>query len=91
MWAAAALAFACSVATRRSHVLPEWYRMFTLCGSLVFVLGGLSIRMHGFFSPAGAMGWVALLVFAGWVLISSWLAMQKHAVAHPVHHAAMSH
>jgi hypothetical protein len=86
MWAAAAMAIACTFATHRSHVLPEWYRMFTLAGSVVFILGGLSIRMHGFFSPAGAMGWIALLVFAGWVFISSWLCMQKHAV----HSHAMS-
>ena len=91
MWAAAALAFACSLATHRSHVLPEWYRVATLCGSLVFVLGGLSIRMHGFFSPAGAMGWIAFLTLAGWVLVSSWLCMQKHAIAHAMPHAAMSH
>ena len=86
LWGAAALALACSIATHRSHVLPELYSVLTLCGSLVFVLGGLSIRMHGFFSPAGAMVWIALLTFAGWVFVSSWLCMQKHAV----HSHAMS-
>ena len=63
--------------------------MFTIAGSVVFILDGLSIRMHGFFSPAGAMGWIALLVFAGWVLISSWLCMQKHAV--PSHAMSPAH
>jgi hypothetical protein len=91
MWPAAAFALACTLATHRSHVLPEWYRLLTLCGCVVFVLGGLSIRMHGFFSPAGAMGWIAMLTFAGWILVSSWLCMQKHAVAHAVPHAALSH
>jgi hypothetical protein len=91
MWPAAALALACSIANHRSHLLPEWYRVATLCGCLVFIIGGLSVRMHGFFSPAGAMGWIAMLTFAGWVLVSSWLCMQRHAVAHAVPHAAMSH
>jgi hypothetical protein len=91
MWPAAALALACAIATHRSHVLPEWYRLLTACGCIVFVLGGLSIRMHGFFSPAGAMGWIAMLTFAGWIFVSSWLTMQRHEVAHAVPHAAMSH
>ena len=91
MWPAAALALACTLATHRSHVLPEWYRVLTLCGTVVFVLGGLSIRTHGFFSPAGAMGWIAMFTFAGWVFVSSWLCMQRHTVAHAVPHAAMSH
>ncbi len=90
MWAAAAMALACSLATHRTHVLPDWYRLLTLAGSVVFILGGLSIRMQGFFSPAGAMSWIALLTFAGWVFISSWLCMQKHAVAHAMS-PAMSH
>jgi len=63
--------------------------MLTLCGSLVFILGGLSIRMHGFFSPAGAMSWIALLTFAGWVFVSSWLVLQKHAA--PSHAMAPAH
>jgi hypothetical protein len=91
MWAAAALAFACTLATHRSHVLPDWYRLLTLAGTVVFVLGGLSIRMHGFFSPAGAMGFIALFTFCGWVFISSWLCMQKHAVASHVMAPAHSH
>jgi hypothetical protein len=91
MWAAAALAFACTLATRRSHILPDWYWMLTLAGTVVFVLGGLSIRMHGFFSPAGAMGWIALITFACWVLVSSWLCMQKHAVASHAMAPAHSH
>jgi hypothetical protein len=91
MWPAAALALACTVATHRSHVLPEWYGLLALCSSAVFVLGGLSIRMHGFFSPAGAMGWIALFTFAGWVCVSSWLCMQRHTVEHAVPHAALSH
>ena len=91
LWPASALALACTLATNRSHVLPEWYRLLTLCGTVVFVLGGLSVRMHGFFSPSGAMSWIAMLTFAGWVFVSSWLCMQRHAVAHPVPHAALSH
>ena len=90
MWAAAAMALACTLATHRTHLMPDWYRLLTLAGSVVFILGGLSIRQHGFFSPAGAMGWIALLTFAGWVFISSSLCVQKHAVAHAMS-PAMSH
>jgi hypothetical protein len=85
-WAMAALAFASYLAIHRSHVLPEWYGMLSLAGGLVFVIGGLSVRMHGFFSPAGAMGWIAFFVFAAWVFVGSWLCMQKH----PAHSPAMS-
>jgi hypothetical protein len=91
MWGAAALALACMLATQRSHVLPDWYRLVTLAGAAVFILGGLSIRHDGFFSPAGAMVWIAMLTFAGWVFVSSWLCMQKHAVHQHAMAPAHSH
>ena len=61
MWAAAAMAIATWLATNRSHLMPEWYSWLSMAGAVVFVLGGLSIRMHGFFSPAGAMTWIAFI------------------------------
>ena len=85
-WALAALAFASYLANHRTHVFPEWYTWLSGLGCVCFVLGGLSVRMHGFFSPAGAMVWVGLIVFAAWIFVASWLCMQKHAV----HSHAMS-
>jgi hypothetical protein len=89
-WAMAALAFAAVLATRRSHAFPEWYAALSLVGGVLFVLGGLSIRMGGFFSPAGAMGLIAFIVLAAWILVSSALCMQKHAAAHAMA-PALSH
>jgi hypothetical protein len=90
-WALAALAFASWLANMRSHVMPEWFGWLSCLGGICFVIAGLSIRSTGFFSPAGAMVWIAFIVFAAWAVLASWLCMQKHAVGHAVHHPAMSH
>ena len=58
---------------------------------MLFVLAGLSLRMHGFFSPTGAMPMIGIVVLAVWAVTSSVLCMQKHAVAHALPHAALSH
>jgi len=79
-WALAALALASYLANHRTRVFPEWYTWLSGLGCVCFVLTGLSVRMHGFFSPAGAMAWVGLIVFAAWIFLASWLCMQKHAV-----------
>jgi len=80
LWAMAALAFASYLANHRSHVFPEWYTWLSCLGGVCFVLGGLAIRSQGFFSPAGAMVWIAYGVFTVWVFVASWLCVQKHAV-----------
>ena len=46
-WALAAIAFASYLSTHRSHVMPEWFGWLSLMGGCCFVLGGLSVRMHG--------------------------------------------
>jgi hypothetical protein len=76
-WPLAALALAAALATMRSRALPAWYAYLSFAGTVVFVLGGLSIRMYEFFSPQGAMPWIAIIVFAAWVLVSSLLLVQK--------------
>ena len=91
MWPLAALALATALATHRSKVLPEWYTALSLAGAVLFVLAGLSLRMHGFFSPTGAMPMIGIVVLALWAVTSSVLCMQKHAVAHALPHAALSH
>ncbi len=80
-WAAAALAIATALASKRSGALPQWYTGLSLVGAIAFVLTGLSIRLHGFFSPAGAMVWIGFLGFAVWVFVSSALLVGKTAGA----------
>jgi hypothetical protein len=41
------------------------------------MLGGLAVRMNGFFSPMGAVPLIASLVFALWVLVSSMLLVLR--------------
>jgi hypothetical protein len=79
-WALVAVAVASALATLRSRVLPAWYAYASLAGAVVFLLGGLAVRMSGFFSPIGAMPLIASLVFALWVLISSVLLVLRLSV-----------
>jgi hypothetical protein len=76
-WALVALAGASALATLRSRVLPVWFAYVSLAGGAVFLLGGLAVRMNGFFSPMGAMPLIASLVFALWVLVSSVLLVLR--------------
>jgi hypothetical protein len=76
-WTLTALALATVLATRRSGALPEWYAWLTLGGAVLFVLGGLSFKVHGFFSPSGAMGFIAFLALIVWVFVSSLVLVQR--------------
>ena len=78
-WGAAALAIATALATKRSGVFPQWYAGLSVLGAVAFVLTGLSVRQHGFFSPTGAMGFIGFLSFAVWIFISSALLVRKTA------------
>ena len=71
-------------------LLPEWYTWLTAVGCTLFLLGGLSLRGHGFFSAAGAMPWIGFIALAVWAFVSSALCVQKHANAHAMA-PAMSH
>ena len=61
--------------------LPEWYAWLTIAGSVVFLVGALSLKTTGFFSVTGGMSFIAFFVFAVWVLVSSVLLVQKTATA----------
>ena len=80
-WTLTALALATVLAVRRSKVLPEWYAWLTLVGAVLFVLGGLSEKTKGFFSPSGGMPMIAFIGFLVWILVSSILLVQRTAEA----------
>lgn len=79
-WVFAALALATGLATLRSRALPQWYAVLTFLGLIVFLVGGVSIRMNGFFSPEGAGSIIGFPVFALWILVSSILLVRKLGV-----------
>jgi hypothetical protein len=78
-WAASAFVLATFFAVRRSKLLPDWYAWLSLAGAAVLAVGGLSIKTDGFFSPSGAMGFIAFLVFLLWFLVASILLVQRTA------------
>jgi hypothetical protein len=78
-WPVLALSLATVLAARRSKVLPDWYAWLTLAGSVVFLLGALSVKTIGFFSVTGGMSFIAFLVFAVWIAVSSAVLVQKLA------------
>lgn len=79
LWVLAALALATWLAVKRSKAMPDWYAWLSLLGALVFVLGGLSIKNHGFFSPTGGMAFIAFFGFIVWIAISSFGLVKKTA------------
>ena len=78
-WVLAALALATWLAVKRSKAMPDWYAWLSLVGAVVFALGGLSIKNHGFFSPTGAMGFITFFGFIVWIAISSFGLVKKTA------------
>jgi hypothetical protein len=76
-WLVAAMALAVALATLRSGALPRWYAWLSLAGVVVFLIGAISVRQYGFLSPSGEGGYVAYLVFAFWILVSSVLLVRK--------------
>jgi len=78
-WVAAAFAFATALATRRSKAMPDWYMWVTVAAGVLLVLGGLAVKSHGFFSPSGAMEFIAFLAFVVWTIISSFRLVKKIA------------
>lgn len=80
-WTATAFALATMIATRRSKALPEWHAWLSLVASVVLVLGGVSMKTTGFFSPSGAMPMIAFFALLVWILVSSVLLVQRTAPA----------
>jgi hypothetical protein len=67
-WFAAFLAFAIWLASKS---MAQWYRWITLAATVLFALGGIGVKQHGFFAvngPATGIGFIAFLV---WILATS--------------------
>ncbi|HET8894895.1 MAG TPA: hypothetical protein VFM96_12435 [Gaiellaceae bacterium] len=79
LWVLAALALATWLAVKRSKAMPDWYAWLSLLGAALFVLGGLSLKNHGFFSPTGGMAFIAFFGFIVWTAISSFGLVRKTA------------
>jgi hypothetical protein len=80
---AAAFALATVLAARRSKAMPDWYAWLTLVPAVLFLLAGLALKSTGFFSPSGAMGFIAFIAFVVWIALSSGLLVQKTAGTSP--------
>jgi hypothetical protein len=76
-WLLAALALATGLATLRSGAFPQWFAWLSFAGVILFLIGGVSVRMYGFFSPNGEGGFIAFLVFSLWILVASVLLVRK--------------
>jgi hypothetical protein len=46
---------------------------------VLLVIGGLSLKTHGFFSPTGGMAFVAFIALILWIAISSFGLIKKTA------------
>jgi hypothetical protein len=82
-----ALSLATAIAAKRSNLFADWYVWLTYAGSVVFLLGALSLKTKGFFSVSGGMPLIAFLVFLAWILVSSALLVMQTA-AEPMPAAA---
>ena len=85
-WALAALALATGIATLRSRALPQWYAWLTFAGVAAFLLGAVSIRQYGFFSPNGGGAIIGFPAFILWILVSSILLVRKLGADAPRRH-----
>lgn len=84
----AILAVATSLAALRTRFLPQWYGMLGILASLWFVVGGATYARTGFFSPDGAYGFIGLIAFLAWVLLTSILVVQHEITEEKAHRAA---
>ena len=75
----AALALATWLAVKRSKAMPDWYAWLSLLAAVLFLIGGVSLKNHGFFSPTGGMGFVSFFSLIVWVAISSFGLVKKTA------------
>ena len=56
--------------------LPRWYSWASCAAAVLLALGGLAVKQHGFFAPAGGMAIVAFVALNVWVLATSVLLWQ---------------
>jgi hypothetical protein len=79
LWVVAAFALATWLAVKRSKAMPDWYAWLSLVAAVLFLLGGLSLKTHGFFSPTGAMTFISFIALIVWIAISSFGLVKKTA------------
>ena len=51
----------------------RWYTVMGLAAGVLLVLGGLSLKSTGFFSPLGSMTFIAFLGLLVWTLATCWI------------------
>src|SRR5439155_4411238 len=56
--------------------LPRWYAWTSFGATPLLVLGGLAVRLHGFFAPGGGMALIAFVALLVWVLATSFMLWQ---------------
>ncbi len=65
------VAAAAATALTSGGVFPTWYRSLTALVALLAVLGGISVKASGFFSPMGGATGISGLAAWVWVLATS--------------------
>jgi hypothetical protein len=71
LWFAAALGLITAWAAWGA--LPQWYAAASLAMGVLLVIGGLSLKTTGFFSPLSGMTLIAFLALLVWTLATSWI------------------
>jgi hypothetical protein len=71
LWFSAALALITAWAAWGP--LPQWYAIGSLVVGVLLVIGGLSLKTTGFFSPLNGMTLIAFLALLVWTLATSWI------------------
>jgi len=83
-WFALLIAIPIAVAAQR-RALPSYLVLVGLVQCVLFVLGGVSLRSHGFFAAGGTMVTIAFIGFLAGTAITAWAVWQEEL------HAAHAH
>jgi hypothetical protein len=75
-WFALLIALPVAVAARR-HALPAYLSLIGLVQCVLFVLGGISLRSHGFFAAGGTMVTIAFTGFLVGTAVTAWALWQE--------------
>jgi hypothetical protein len=67
------MVLAVASASLRSGFLPSWYGWASGVLAVAFVLRGGALKADGFYAPDGAYGFVVLVLFLAWMLVTSLL------------------
>jgi hypothetical protein len=69
-------AFAALAVWLGSKSMARWYGWLTLAAGVLFVLGGIGVRQHGFLATFGAATFIAFITLLVWVLATSFVLWQ---------------